>query len=434
MVKNFLAVALFCCASIILSAAEVTVAEWDFTKSSVLRNKFPVSLRGKSKVSKTGLDIPVGAPKDLAGARTQNIVPSLTPDGDFSVSADFTLSSKVQRKGQNHVILDNKYIPAPTAAQTNNHAGFILMLKHVKGNTFIPTASFGYGKVSKTVNGKPLAITFDKPHNITMTYDVKGNVKILLDKRPVVVGKAQPGVLAPAKLPLHFGDRAGADFWPLGGTIRKVTIKKIVIPPKKYNPGATIASWNFTDPNVVKSKYPVKMRGGSKSSPNGINVTAPGSGAVLEKPSADLTPQQGFELTVEASMNAGAQRTTPAMLVDMKYIPAGTADDHTGYMFFLEPTDRKRFRMIAAFGFGTHSNMVKSQEFIPAPGKVERYGMKFTANGQVFFYFNGKQISVASVPTGKVVHREKTATFGERSGKTYWPLGGNLKKVTIIAR
>lgn len=423
--------------SAVLAAADVTVAEWDFTKSSVFKNKFKISLRGKSKITPGGLTVPIGAPKERAGAATAAVYPAMSPDGAFSVSVDFALSSKEKRSGKNHVIIDSKNVPATNAKQANYNYGFILYLKHSKGNLFIPTAAFGYQKSSRVITGKAVAISFDKVHNITLVYNAKGVVNVMLDKRSILSGKVQTGKISPAKLPLHFGDRAGADYWPLGGTIRKVVLKKTVVPPKTFKPGQVIASWDFTNQNVLKGKYPVKTRGG-RITPAGLAVTnknvAVPSGAVLTKPYAEISPQQGFEITAEVSLNKDPKRTARAMIFDMKYIPTESLAYHKGFMFYLEPQPRERFRMVGAFGFGSGSVRVKSNEFTPAFGKVEKYSMKFTSVGQVIFYFRGAELSTSTVPSGKIAVSELAPAFGDRIGRSYWPLGGTLKKVSIIAR
>ena len=433
MKKFFIAFILLVCSVFALCGAEITVAEWDFTKTSVTQNKIPVALRGKSKITKAGLDIPSGAPKDRIGAATTKVFPALSPEGAFSVSVNFTLSSKAPRKGGYHVILDNKYIPATTAKQTAQNYGFMLMLKHVKGNTFIPSAAFGYQKLSRVVTGKPVAITFDKPHNIRLIYDAKGNVKIMLDNRAIVAGKVQSGRISPAKLALHFGSRAGADYWSLGGTISKVTFKKTVIPPKKLRPGTTIASWNFTNANVTKSKFPVKMRGG-RVTPNGMAVTnrAPTvpCGAVGTKAFPELSPQQGFEINAEIVLDAKFPRDNNkyAMIFDSKYT------DNAGFSFHLAAQPKKRFRLVGTFGFGNQTVKVMSKEFTPTFGKVEKVGMRFTSIGQVVFYFRGAELNTETVPTGKIAESKRAPAFGDRIGKLYWPLGGSLKSVTIVAR
>ena len=39
-----------------------------------------------------------------------------------------------------------------------------------------------------------------------------------------------------------------------------------------------------------------------------------------------------------------------------------------------------------------------------------------------------------TVPSGKIAVSDLAPAFGDRIGRSYWPLGGTLKKVSIIAR
>lgn len=429
-----------------LSGALQTVADWDFTNPNILKNKYALKLQGKSTANKTGLLIPGGNQKEKAGAVTVKNYPDLSPNDNFTATVNFILSSKNTWKQSFHILLDSKYIPAPNAKQTANHCGFMLYLRHKDKNIFIPTAAFGYKTKSFTVTGNPVTVAFDKPQKLQMVYDGKGNVNFVFNGKAAGAGKVQPGRFTPATLALHFGARAGADHWPLGGSLLRVTLQRnipkkptVPAPQKPLPPGAVAASWNLTTPAVLKGKYPLRLRGTSKITANGLTVMnanpkTPGGAAVI-KNNPIFTPPKAFEVNADIILDAKFKRfKNREMLFDSKYIPNPTEEQakyHKGFMFYLTVLPKNKFSLGAAFGFGTHSAHVESTPVAIPYGKAVSVSMKFTADGKVIFSLNRKAFCTRNIPKGSVVHSDLAPVLGDRYAKLYYPLGGSLKKIEI---
>ena len=262
-----------------------------------MKGNYPLALRGKSTLDQKGLTVPVGAKNERAGAATVKVHPELTPDGSFSVTVDFLVSSKQNHNFQNIVLLDNKYVP--TSNNAAFHYGFMLMLRQSSGGKFTPGAAFGFGTKSVMIWGEETTITPDKLHSLQMTYDERGLVYFSLDGSFCGSGKVPAGSIAKAKRPLHIGDRAGADHWPLGGTVAKVSMKKAAgLNQNQAAVGTPILSLDFVQ---QKGWSGLKLRGSSKLDKNGLSVLD----ADIKKPSGALllglpeyTPKNAFEITI----------------------------------------------------------------------------------------------------------------------------------------
>ena len=431
--KNILLVAVLVSVCSNFCASAQTIAEWDFTKKQVLKGNYPLILRGKSFLDQNGLTIPVGAKNERGGAATVKVHSELTPEGSFSVTVDFLVSSKQKRNFNNIVLLDNKYVP--TTQNTAFHNGFMLILKQNSGDKFTPGAAFGFGTKSVLIWGEETVITPDKLHSLQMTYDERGLVYFSLDGSFCGSGKVPAGSIAKAKRPLHIGDRAGADHWHLGGTIAKVSMKKAGgLNQNQTAAGTPILSLDFVQ---QKGWNGLKLRGSSKLDKNGLSVLD----ADIKKPSGALllglpeyTPKNAFEITADVTLDSNFKRTSNwAMIFDSKYVakPAAGSPYHKGFMFFLMPRGNNVYRFGAAFGYGKESVQVSGKDMTLLPGKPYQLSMLFTATGNVSFFLNGKLVSKAVVPAGSVAVPDGNIVIGDRLGANYYPFGGTIRKLEL---
>ena len=415
-------------------AAEV-IAQWDFQKPGVLKGSYPLTLRGKSLVGKGGLWIPVGDKKERAGAATVKKQPEVGKQ--FRLIVEFTISGKQKHTQSNLVLLDNKYVPQ--SKNPNHHYGFMLYLRRAKGeNMYIPTAAFGYQNESVTVSGIARKILPDQRYTLTLKYDA-GQVIFFINGVNVGSAKTPTKAIAPAKLPLHFGDRAGADYWPLGGTIHLVKFEK-PNSPKTLPAGTVIGRWDFTNSAVLKGKYGLKLRGDARLTEKGLAVlnsdTKKPSGAILNGRFPELTTAKAFDLTAKIVLDGTFQRNRNwAMIFDAKYvtIPSSEAQKryNKGFAFILMPQGNNVYRLGAAFGYGDKSVLPVSRNVTLTPGVEYTLTLRFSAAGKVAFLVNGKVLSSANIQPGSIVAPEVNITFGDRVGATYYPLGGVLKSVEL---
>ncbi len=424
--------------SIVSCLAGEVIARWDFRKPDVLKGKYPLTLRGKSIVGKGGLWIPVGDKKERAGAATVKNQPEFK--GSFVVTVGFSISSKQLHQQSNLVLLDNKYVPKNN--NPNHHHGFMIYLRRGKAaDSFVPAAAFGYRNESVAVSGKTVKIKPDQPHVLKMVYDCRGQVAFMLDNAPAGSARVPAKPIAPAKLPLHIGDRAGADYWPLGGTVSFVEFENFE--PESAGtlpPGTLIAKWDFSTPAVLKGKYALKLRGDAKLTKEGIsvlnsNVKNP-SGAILAGRFPELTAAKAFELSAVVALDKSYNRSRSwAMICDAKYVtmPRSEAQKryHKGFAFFLMPQGNNVYRLGAAFGYGDKSVQPVSRNVTLTPGVEYTLTLRFSAAGKVAFLVNGKLLSSADVQPGSIAAPEVNITFGDRVGATYFPLGGILKSVEL---
>ena len=427
------------CCTFSSAAAEGAIL-WDFRKSNVLKGRYPLVLRGKSSTDKGGLFVPAGDPKERAGAATAGKQNLSVFDGNFTVTVEFAISSTQKHHSSNLVLLDSKYVPKST--KKGYDCGFMLFLKRgKKADTFVPSAAFGYGEESVVVSGKNVSCKPDESHILKMSYDCTGLVQFFLDGNFAGSCKVPAKPIAKSELALHIGDRAGAAYWPLGGTVYSVAVEKSKSREDMSSlaDGSVIGSWNFTDQSVLKGKYSLKLRGKASLSESGLSVLNEDikqpCGAILSGYFPELTPPDAFEVSAKIVLDAKFLRTgNRAMIFDSKYVMMPGASQgryHKGFSFFLSPVGDNVYRMGAAFGFGSTSAQVASRKVTLVPGTEYTLLLRFSATGKVYFAVNGKNAGTANVPAGSIAPSEVNFTFGDRAGANYHPLGGTLKSLEI---
>ena len=198
------------------------LAEWDFTDKNAGKK---LSLRGKSKIQADGLIIPLDQKRSPAGAVSGNAdFPHL--ENSFSIEAEI-LPDPHPDYTHWRMILDKKYIALPrNKNQKMFHNGLMFFLIPRGGNTFRMGAAFGYGNSSCQIASKNFTLPTARPSKLKLYYDAAGKAEFFLNGRKISTHSIPALPLTGNKFPAILGDRRGANYYPLGGRIRKIVIKK----------------------------------------------------------------------------------------------------------------------------------------------------------------------------------------------------------------
>ncbi len=196
--------------------------------------------------------------------------------------------------------------------------------------------------------------------------------------------------------------------------------------------------WDFSKPETFK-ECPFILRGESKIA-NGalqaLDASGKPCGAVMEKIHPLAAPDKAFRLTVVFSLDAQFERKLPGMLWDSKYVasPNETPQQqtyHRGFQLFLVHNNGINYRIQAAFGFGTTSQVVQGNQVSIPPNEKHTLSMEFNASDRVSFTFNGAPAGVCILHKGYLAAPYRNPVLGDRQASNYWPLGGSIYSVTM---
>ena len=216
------------------------LASWDFSKPETLGD---LTVRGKStKIADGALQVLTeGDLAQTGGAQAKTIDPMHTPENAFDIEAVIALSSTYKRKGNNQAaIFDSKYVARPDNSPKSlpRHTGFMFYLQPRGGDNYRMGAAFGYGKSSAEATSKEFKLEKDKDYTVKMHFSASGKVVFYLDGKEVSAVSVPAGALAPATLAAVLGDRIGSNYYPFGGSIKKVEIKSAEYTPVSISPSA----------------------------------------------------------------------------------------------------------------------------------------------------------------------------------------------------
>ncbi len=215
-------------------AAAAPIAEWDFARPDAAAGKFPLKMRGETKIDNAKLTVLNADPTKPAGAATAEIHPELTPAKAFTLSVTFELDGTFRRSAKSNAMLwDSKYVTAPDDAQKKFHNGFQLFLEPMRPqpDQFRIAAAFGYGDKSARARSGVVTIAPDRVHTVDMLFTATGKVEFTLDGVPAGSAALPTGAVAAAERGVVLGDRHGSYFWPLGGRISKVVLREAEYQP-----------------------------------------------------------------------------------------------------------------------------------------------------------------------------------------------------------
>ena len=215
------------------------LANRDFSNPAAYENMF---VRGKStKVADGAVTVMTENFAAPGGITTKEIDAINTPSRAFELETEFALSSKFKRYRSNpSMIIDSKYVARPGNSPKDlpRHTGFMVNIQPRGGNKYRVAAAFGFGKTSVEVFSRDLTLELDKFYNLKMLFTATGKVVFTLDGENIGECIVPAGSLAPANLPTTIGDRHGSNYYPFGGSIKKVIIKEAEFTPVSVTPSA----------------------------------------------------------------------------------------------------------------------------------------------------------------------------------------------------
>ena len=215
------------------------LANWDFSDPATYENMF---VRGKStKVADGAVTVMTENFAAPGGITTKEIEAANTPARAFELETEFALSSQFKRfRTNSSMIIDNKYVARPGngAKDMPRHSGFMVNLQPRGGNKYRAAAAFGFGKTSVEVYSRDLTLELDKFYNLKMLFTATGKVVFTLNGENIGECVVPAGSLAPANLPTTIGDRHGSNYYPFGGSIKKIVIKEAEFTPVSVVPSA----------------------------------------------------------------------------------------------------------------------------------------------------------------------------------------------------
>ena len=106
------------------------------------------------------------------------------------------------------------------------------------GDNYRFGAAFGFGKSSTEVTSKDFKLEKGKEYTAKMHFSASGKVIFYLDGKEISVASVPGGALAPATYPAVLGDRVGSNYYPFGGSIKKIEIKSAEFTPVSIAPSA----------------------------------------------------------------------------------------------------------------------------------------------------------------------------------------------------
>ena len=203
-----------------------------------------------------------------------------------------------------------------------------------------------------------------------------------------------------------------------------------------------IAQWDFSNKDVLKSRYALVLRGTTVIKDNALTATndnfSKPAGAVTINADDALTPENAFKIEAVINLDKDFKRTQNwGFIYDSKYVSMPVSAAHKeryncGFMFFLQSRGKDLYRLAGAFGYGDSSAMAFSKDFPLAPGRDHTVAMHFTGTGKVNFYLDGNLLNTTTVPAGVLARSQfPRAVLGDRIGSNYAALGGVLKKLVI---
>ena len=215
------------------------LVNWDFSQPETYKDMF---IRGKNtKVANGAVTVMGSGIAGVGGITTKEIEPANTPARAFELETEFALSSQFKRFRTNpSMIIDSKYVARPGNGVKDmpRHTGFMVNLQPRGGNKYRVVAAFGFGKNSAEAYSRDLTLELDKFYNLKMLFTATGKVVFTLDGENIGECVVPAGSLAPANLPTTVGDRHGSNYYPFGGSIKKIVIKEAEFTPVSVVPNA----------------------------------------------------------------------------------------------------------------------------------------------------------------------------------------------------
>ena len=294
------------------------IGRWDFTSKSVKEGKYALKLRGKAGLTGNGLLAVNNDIKQPDGAVLSGYFPELTPSDAFEFTAKVVLADGYQRTGNRAMIFDSKYVLMPGKGnQERYHKGFAFFLTQLSKDVYRPGAAFGYGKNSVQVSGGKVTVVPGKEYTLSFRFSATGKVEFMVNGKSAGVCNVPAGSIAPSDINFTFGDRAGASYWPLGGTLKSVEIRSAEFLPQDFSADVSkrrvfergekkaqvwVDFYNFSDKILKKVTVCAVNAGAKQKNAELVNVSGKSRTALRFSVDTDLLPgKYVLELTASDS-------------------------------------------------------------------------------------------------------------------------------------
>ena len=212
------------------------LGSWNFTDNTAFKGKYPLKLRGKAKLSAKGLTVVNSDIKQPAGAVLNGFFPELTPADAFELTAKIVLDKTFPRGKNRAMIFDAKYVAMPTAAsQARYHKGFAFFLTPQGNNVYRLGGAFGFGESSAQASSAKVTLLPDTEYTLALQFSATGKVIFSVNNKTVGSANVPAGSLAPSEVNFTFGNRVGANYQALGGTIKSIEIRTAKFTPQDFS-------------------------------------------------------------------------------------------------------------------------------------------------------------------------------------------------------
>ena len=235
--KRLPAAAAFVCCFSLLEGAGFLTLKWDFTSQKVLTGELAVALRGESTLSPAGIRCTGNDARKPSGALLKTFRPHLTPPSAFEITAGLTLEKGYKYLSNQAMIYDAKYVALPQGAAAEKYSrGFSFFLVPCGNDFYRLAGAFGFGNESRQVMSWKVKLLPGELHKVAMRFTAGGEVIFFADGKRCGSSSLPAGALKESQLRPAFGERIGANYRPLGGTLKSVEIREIPFEPLQLLP------------------------------------------------------------------------------------------------------------------------------------------------------------------------------------------------------
>ena len=200
------------------------------------------------------------------------------------------------------MIYDSKYVAMPKSeAQKRYHKGFMFFLMPRGKNIYRICGAFGYGGTSAQAVSKDVEIKPDMPCTVSMLFTATGKVTFSLNGKAVGTVNVPAGNIAVPEGNIAFGDRVGANYFPLGGVLKSLEIKAAKYTPVAFS--AVPEARRVFERGEKKSQIKVKLQNFTDAAYKNIRVEGVSETSRFALDNTELAGKSDVELTIDIDSN-----------------------------------------------------------------------------------------------------------------------------------
>ena len=95
-------------------------------------------------------------------------------------------------------------------------------------------AAFGFGEQSAQVVSRNVTLKPGVEYTLALRFNAAGKVAFVVNSKVLSVANVPVGNIVPAEVNITFGDRVGANYYPLGGILKSVEIRSAEFTPQDF--------------------------------------------------------------------------------------------------------------------------------------------------------------------------------------------------------